>query len=371
MAAFCAQRVEWKMKKAMMVDIIANNGYIFGGAVRDWHLHEKGATAFYRAHVGKGKTNAQVDALYNDEEYMPEFGHRMVVPVDIDACIPSAYLDGLLKSWKEKRFNVVRIFSHDPAEYIPGIELQPGEVEHMRFKVFMAPKIFTMFPTPLAQELDQMLVAFAKQVEDKIQGSLKPFTIDLMVVKGQLQGLEAPFGNLDFECNGLIASKEGIKLSKHVCGGFDPMHYNGERNRILDDIMGKKAVLARHCTHEEDDRNIQARVKKMLQKGWTIVGFKSVDYVCGSSDGEKAIADEDELGHCIVCHDDIPKNNHYKMACCNGRFHLRCLVQAMTTGVSAMASTEECLMCKRHMWEPSSDLKVLQAIARFDEQVGI
>lgn len=359
---FSAQRVDWKTKKAIMVDIIAHTGYIFGGAVRDWHLHESGASRFYKAHMTLGKTNAEVDELYNDPTYMPEFANRMIVPADIDACIHSTRLQGLLDSLKDKRFQLTRMFSHDPVGYIPGIELKPNEVEHMRFKVDVAPKIYKMFAGTVLQELAPLIVQFARQLESTIQNSLKTFTMDIMVVNvplGEEQPI-APFGNLDFECNGLIASKNGIGLSKHLCKGFDPMHYDRERIRIMEDVLQKKAIIVKNRPGE---RNINVRTQKMLRKGWTIAGFKSIEYIKPASDGNDA-----HLGHCLVCHEDFDgQMSHYKMACCNGRFHLRCLMQAMTVGVSAMAHTNQCLMCKRQLWDPQTDNHVLHAIARAHE----
>jgi len=360
MADFNARRVDWKTKKAIMVDIIANTGYIFGGAVRDWHLHEHGASLFYKAHVNNNKTNAQIDELYNDPAYMPEYAHRIIVPTDIDACIHSTRLQGLLDSLKEKRIQLTRIFSHDPVGYIPGIELNANEVEHMRFKVDVSPKIYKMLAGPLHQELAPIIEKFAKELENTIQNSLKTFTMDIMVVKVPVKEEQpiAPFGNLDFECNGLIASKNGIGLSKHLCKSFDPMHYDRERKRIMDDILLKKAIIVKNPPGE---RNINVRTQKMLRKGWTISGFKSVDYIESASDDE-------DLGHCLVCHEDFDGQvSHYKMGCCNGRFHLRCLIQAMTVGVSAMVQTKECIMCKRHLWDPQTDYHILHAIARAHE----
>jgi len=371
MASFNQQRLEWKTKKAIMLAVIEKGGYVFGGAVRDWVLHEDGAEHFYKALDMKDKTAEEIDALYNDANCMPDFAHRTVMPVDIDACIHASDLVGFLRKLKQKKMVPTRIFTHDPVEYIPGIELKPDEVRHMRYKVSMVPNLFSAFSDALMRELEPMLSQLMEHVDAKMQGMTKHVTMDLMVVnvpKDQKQPV-APFGNLDFECNGLIASEHGIRLSKYLHNNFNPMDSDKEYRRITNDILCKRAVL----TNNARDKGMGARVQKMLAKGWTITGFSSVEYVKKPKDANAAascdddVCDDDacacnELGHCLICHGGL-QTNHYKMGCCNGRFHLECLVQGMTTGVTAMTQTEKCLMCKRRLLNPANDLKVLRAIA--------
>jgi hypothetical protein len=345
-------RVDWKTKKGLMMAIIACDGYIFGGAVRDWHLHEDGATTFYKAHQDTPNSAEDMDVLYNDVDYMPECAHRMVIPVDIDACIHASDLPRLLDVFKEKRFYMTRLFTHDPVAYIPGIKLKKDEVRHMRFKVDILPRIGSLFADALFTELDPMVTAFVATLKEATRG-LQPFMLDLLVVnvpKDKMQP-EAPFGSLDFECNGLLASKQGIHLSKHLCEGIclNPMTYDRDYRRIMDDILKKKAVLA-----IGENRHQIARIGKMVDKGWTIAGFRCVEYL-------KTLGDEEREGHCIICHGELGAH-HYKMTCCNGRYHMKCLVQGMTVGVSAMKHSGKCLMCKRHLWEPDHDVHVLESI---------
>jgi len=374
MTSFNQQRLEWKSKKAIMLAVIETGGYVFGGAVRDWLLHEDGASHFYNAHKNSGKTSDEIDALYNDPAHLPEFAHRMVLPVDIDACIHASDLDGFMCALKKKRLTATRIFTHDPVEYIPGIELKPDEVRHMRFKICFVPSLFSAFSDALVRELEPMLVDLAELVRAKMQGMAKHVTMDLMVVnvpKDKKQPV-APFGNLDFECNGLIASESGIQLSKYLHNNFNPMDYDKEYRRIVSDVIKKRAVLTKNAR----DQGMSARVQKMMSKQWTIVGFSSVEYVeiastrdacpcpcpCPGDSCDNDTCECQEHGHCLICHGGLPKN-HYKMGCCNGRFHLNCLVQSMSIGVTAMAQTEKCLMCKRWLLNPANDLIVLKAIA--------
>ena len=340
-----------------MLAIIDCDGYIFGGAVRDWHIHENAANKFYEAH--KGQPSHKVDTMYNDCTYMPALIDRTVVPVDIDACIHASDLQRLLDMLTEKRIYATRIFTHDPVQYIPHLELQPNEIQHMRFKIDIVPKIFTMFSTPIVNEIETLLSSFKKQLDAQTQG-LKPFMIDLMVVnvpKTETQPV-APFGNLDFECNGLVASKNGIQISRHLRKNFDPMHYDKSYHRIMNDILEKKAVIALHG----EQRCNAARIEKMISKGWTITGFKSVKFIEECSSTTASNHENHDMGHCMICHDEIHTKPHYKMVCCNGRFHLNCLLQAMTTGVSAMVRTRKCLMCQRHVRDPQIDHAVLAAI---------
>jgi len=345
-------RVDWKTKKALMMAIIGCDGYIFGGAVRDWHMHEDGAASFYAAHEGSPNSAADMDALYNDAEYMPECAHRMVIPVDIDACIHASDLARLLKTFRKKRFYFTRLFTHDPVAYIPGIQLKKDEVRHMRYKVDVVPRIGALFADALFTEIDTMITSFTTMLKETTRG-LAPFMLDLMVVnvpKTEMQP-EAPFGCLDFECNGLLASKRGIQLSKHLCdtSTVNPIIYDRHYRRIMDDILKKKAVLA-----IGENRHQIVRIGKMVDKGWTITGFRSVEYV-------ETLGDEEREGVCIICHGELGAR-HYKMKCCNGRYHTKCLVQGMTVGVSAMKHTSKCLMCKRDIWEPDHDVCALEAI---------
>jgi len=345
-------RVDWKTKKGLMMAIISCDGYIFGGAVRDWHMHEDGASTFYAAREGTPNSAEDMDALYNDADYMPECAHRIVIPVDIDACIHVSDLPRLLDVFKEKRFYVTRLFTHDPVAYIPGIQLKKNEVRHMRYEVNIVPKVGNMFADALFTEVAPLVASFIASLKEATNG-LKPFMLDLMVVnvpKTEIQP-EAPFGCLDFECNGLIASKRGIQLSKHLCDNscINPMTYDRHYRRIMDDILKKKAVLA-----IGENRHQIARIGKMVDKGWTIAGFRSIEYV-------ETLGDEEHEGHCIICHGDLG-THHYKMACCNGRYHTKCLLQGMTMGVSAMKHSGKCLMCKRHLWEPDHDVHVLESI---------
>ena len=88
------QKCEWKMKTAIIRTVVAAGGTVFGGAVRDYWLHDHHASQFY-ASVKNSAQNiidakeappdatvspAVVDALYNDAEYCNEYRGRTVMP---------------------------------------------------------------------------------------------------------------------------------------------------------------------------------------------------------------------------------------------------------------------------------------------------
>ena len=56
--------------------------------------------------------------------------------------------------------------------------------------------------------------------------------------------------------------------------------------------------------------------------------------------------EENYSGNCVICMENVPKS-HYKLKCCDARYHIRCLYKAMTEGATNMCVTKQCLMCKK------------------------
>jgi len=166
-----------------------------------------------------------------------------------------------------------------------------------------------------------------------------------------------PFANLDFECNGLVLTRDGIALSEHlkahIVGARDnPMRQQREIQRILKETLEWKARLAQ-------PEPAAHRVRKMIRKGFRIVGFKHAREVAGAGGG--GAAEGEGSDRCLICHGDLD-GAHYKLSCCEGRYHARCLERAGSLGANAIKETETCPMCRQHRVGLRGDMCVLSTI---------
>jgi len=335
-------QMEWKAKMTVMKEIMKHEGVVFGGAVRDWYIHNYNASKFYEAIKDKDN-HKELMKKYTDPTFLPEFKDRTVIPNDIDATIPKTCVKGLLESLSKKGFRVANRFKHDAKTYFPHMTIGEGQIMHERYIVThipatIAPVLMTMFPTSftsdiaILKEINRFSDAMMNILE-QIPTISTSFIIDLMVSQDGMY-YEPPFGNLDFECNGLLMNQGGFRLSKLLAHTWDmcPIQYNKVFNRILEDILHYRAIVV----HRDDVQTY--RVKKMVQKGWTILNFQTVQYM--DVPVEKAYD-----GYCLICQDTLP-SKHYKMKCCDARFHAKCLIRTVTEGVAAMNYTGMCVMCK-------------------------
>lgn len=342
-------QMEWKAKLTVMKEIVKHEGVVFGGAVRDWYIHNYNATKFYEAIKGTEDAYTNVLEKYTDATFLPEFKDRTVIPNDIDATIPKSCMKGLLESLSKKGFRITNIFKHDAKTYFPHLTIGEGQIQHECYRVThiprtIAPSLMTMFPTSftgdiaILQEINRFSDAMMNILQ-QIPIKSTSFTIDLMVSQDGIY-YEPPFGHLDFECNGLLMTQGGIRLSKTLAYTWDmcPIKYNEVYNRILEDILHYRAVMV----HRENVYSY--RIKKMVQKGWAITNFHTVQYM--NVPKEKAYD-----GYCLICQDTLP-SKHYKMKCCDARFHAKCLVRTVTEGVAAMNYTGKCVMCKNSDHSP-------------------
>ena len=351
--------VEWKAKRDIINAVIEAGGKVFGGAVRDWLIHDHYAKCFYEYIETKyQKPDNEINRLYMDPEFMPETNKRLTLPNDIDATINYADLGKLYRNMNEQNFTWRRVFNRDAIEYLPNLEVAAGDVRHMRYEITMIPlnlktAIMKGFPNMLIGLMDEAIQAF-KETFERITGLIKPIILDLMVVTIPSE-LSLPFGPLDFECNGLVASTEGIRLVDRAWDHSNPMNYDTKYRAITNDILNKCARISSISNiAKSENGNLNYRMSKMLSKGWTIEGFSNITRI------PEAKATD---GICVICHGDI-SDGHYKMKCCNLRYHLTCLVAAMQTGPTSMINTHACFMCKRK-GAPNSyveDLAVLEGI---------
>lgn len=364
------RKYDWKLKKSVIDAIIAHGGSIFGGAVRDTYRHDTHADWYYELHTRQRICYEY--AMYEDVSYLPETLGRLDIPVDIDACISSKSLDALLVGLSKMNLTVTKKFERDPSGYLRACTIVNGQVLHYKYTITphkgdaFRKKIRTeCFPAilrsmPACNELIDIFIEKFMQSIDTLQ--LISFDIDLMVIQElptpENPIIEAPFGNLDFECNGLIMDKHGIRLSQHIMPDIkNPIQRHGILTRILDDVLHKKALMCKRVTRE--------RVKKMYSKGWNIQSINilmvNTAYISESSEDVSDDGSVSTGGHCIICHEDC-NDPHYKLQCCDARYHGKCLKDCWLTGSHSISNTEKCPMCRGYVSNTDSDNKLLKVL---------
>lgn len=328
-------RMDWKAKRDVMEEVVAAGGTVFGGAVRDWYIHDHFATKFYEI---AGEDNLH---RYGDASFLPELKDRLLCPNDIDAMIQETAVEGLIAALRRRGFAVVRKFRRDAKEYLPNLYVAKGEIMHHRYEVrYVKKDLYSQFRSgfPAAMLEEPAFVAIltnaTRCAESLFRGVTQNcvFDMDLMATSESCD-IEPPFGELDFECNGLLMDRSGVRLSKALAGQVvrNPMVYHRRYDQVMKDILARKANI-----FMRGSINVPLyRVEKMLKHGWTIEKFITVKYM----------NDPAYDGYCLICHEDV-KKNHYKMQCCDARFHSKCLLDAMQKGNACMEVTGTCLMCK-------------------------
>lgn len=382
------KKCEWKMKTAILRTVVAAGGTVFGGAVRDYWLHDHHAAQFYAtlqrnsrelradasrpAAAGAGADvvvqQPVIDALYNDAEYAADCRGRTVMPQDIDATIHESLVPALLEDLRAQCFTIRALSDCEPCDYIPGITLTPGQMRHRRFRIYAFSRDA---PSSIR---DAILGRIHDGFHPVFRGALRDFTdqlyaamprfpsvlLDLMVSCVPLSVVqpEPPFANLDFEANGLILTQQGIGLSSFLRSRLgvisNAVHAQKELQRILDDIGLFRARLAQPIVADY-------RIRKMIRKGYTITGFRDMVYIPRPPAATPATPPPADLGHCLICHGDLD-GSHYKLFCCEARYHARCLFDACTIGPNAMTRTDRCPMCRTRMSLLREDAIILGTI---------
>jgi hypothetical protein len=332
-------RAIWKFYMKVIQVIIENEGKIFGGAVRDIYSRHYYAGQFYNKYGTRDLDGKNWEyKKYTDATFCPETKDRFSLPKDIDACIKNDKLQNVLRILHLNHFKVHTIFSRDAKKYLPNIFVEEGEVTHYRIKI--KPDIFIRMEIPNIMR-DILAPQFNYLIEQSrmINQQMGYITLDLMVNMTD-RDIDPPYGNLDFECNGLILTQDGIRLSRCLRpasaykDSIYPLQISEKLHDVQKDIIAKRAIpVPSNCIMDST-----YRISKMLSKGYTIV-YLTI---------EKNIS-IDETQTCIICHEDINQMNHVKLKCCNARYHPNCLVRAAFMGQTAIYSTNRCIMCRQQL----------------------
>jgi hypothetical protein len=347
-------KAKWKCFTQVVDTIVDLDGKIFGGAVRDILARDMAAVQFYEE-----TDRFEAIGKYTDPEFHPASKDRMLIPSDIDACIHASQNAKFIKALKDKNFKVATLFHRDAKRYIPHLMLPEGDITHYRLKVTPRLNIQSLMPQGVKSLISSMVSQIYTRLTE-ISEELGCIYIDLMVEKRR-NIMDPPYGGLDFECNGLIMDKGGVRLcdllrsrltmdSLGSARKYDPLFLQKVLLRIQEDIRNKRAI--RYSVLPEntpDDR----RVEKMIAKGYTIK-LEIIETIEVSTGSE-------EPDTCIICHDELTEGKHHKLSCCNARYHPQCLVQMNSVGPTAYNVTGKCVMCRQTVpYGFESDIQILE-----------
>lgn len=343
------RKSEWKIKQAIANIILGVGGTIFGGFVRDTLLHDHCAKKYYDKVKEEGFSDSVKNICYNDETVYPETKDRVLIPNDIDCYLENAEMLARFESSLNKhKYSYHRVFVRQNAsEYIPRLNVPDNSLIHLRYKVYcfdhtakynLKNIILNMVPLEFRTLCTQHVTECINNIYDT-SSAVKCVNIDALVKKNPDLQLEPPFGNIDFECNALVLTKEGIRVSTQLPinhGIVEATARAFKLTEIIQDITQKRAVVARN-EHPMD----YYRFQKMQRKGWTIITNLEVIEKISYPPPPKY-----EHDICIICHDNF-EGNFYKLTCCSTKYHKDCLLQAINNGTSAMSLTMCCIVCKR------------------------
>lgn len=296
------------MRREVERMILDNGGIIYGGHVRDVIL----------SHLREDKKD--------------------VVSADIDCYMVAHSIEDFLADIKSAKLCTKLVFERKDAKaYLPSMNIPNNILTHLRLQVscYDAEKckdvigaIQDVVCEDVQRRFERRIHKFAHSL---IDCGVDTLMLDIMVADcSDFYRFTPPFGNIDFECNGLILTKNGIQMSAQLYPSLSPTTRMYKLEAIVEDINAMRAVYV----SAEDATDW--RVKKMLSKGWTIP-LKFIESAVEA--GER----------CIICHDDFGADDvHCKLRCCNARYHKKCIMDALVgVGEFAVKSTGKCIMCKQ------------------------
>lgn len=289
------------------------DGTIFGGFVRDFLRHEHCAKEFYRAHKAEDYGNASV---------APELEDRLLVPQDIDVQFKTKLAYQKFRSELRARFYRTQVAS------ITNVYSGFRNSHHLKLNVWL--------------ELDKAAIMRRLKmpggiVRELLDFDFEPISHDCIQVDVILSSHQPNLEDLDFRCNGLVMDRDGIRPGDCITQYMGPVGIHRVFMGLLDEIHQKRAVVVTLKTH---------RWNKMADKGWELTGT-TVEKVNRS--GER----------CILCHDDIPCQQVFKLDCCSASYHKSCLTDFMQYPERGLLATQKCPHCKDGVYPGKTHLEIL------------
>lgn len=158
-------------------------------------------------------------------------------------------------------------------------------------------------------------------------GTTFDVNIDFMYALGDRDKDPSTVLELDFRCNGLIMDKHGYRVAAafNCTTAFDRQE---TLNTILKEIVDNKAIKYMVLDNKTAaDKKFQARVKKMVKKGFIVT-----DYTCDMVEPCTCAKDKNHLDTCFhsdlctICLDDL-NQDCIKMKCCKASYHSKCYMK--------------------------------------------
>ena len=353
------ERLSWKVKKEVGTVVLDSGGTIFGGYVRDSILHDHYAQLYYENATPKEER----DKRYNDPSFFPEYKERTTLPDDIDCYFPTYnHLKQFEAYLLQHKFCFKRLFTRtDAAEYIPRLSKLKNMLTHIRYKISIVnPNKLSLIrmlmiqniPSSARGEVADDLNAILDELANKLV-SIPSVQVDALIATESGLTLSPPFGELDFECNGLVLTKQGLSIADDLKDKQTPNGFIADINKLA---QVHSAILKKQARLVRGNITDKYRVTKMKVKGWTILHDDFTSILKPSS-----LPDNDPPT-CIICHNPVSSSNCCKLKCCAAMYHSQCLIEAATKGTAAMAVTKSCIMCKRFVTNITNDISILQVI---------
>jgi hypothetical protein len=290
------------------------NGTVFGGYVRDFLRHETAAKKFYEDH----KSATPDD--YANPDFSPETSDRRIIPSDIDVHFRHA------KDYRKFRTELKSKFYQANVIQIENVYTADTKVHHIKMNVSMCLEIGQILRSLGGIRRGVAREVILPELTRCVEGMSIPtffISIDILVS----ENTSPPFSDLDFECNGLVLTKDGIGLCSELKKGLSSVGVHRTLMNIMADIDRNKAILVNLKRH---------RWEKMATKGWDIVG--------GSIEKRNECD-----ATCTLCLDEIESDCVYKFNCCNASYHRMCMAKIITTGQTAVVDTHKCPHCRQRM----------------------
>lgn len=317
----------WKTMCIVRDAIVENGGFVFGGFVRDMIIHDHNAIKYYDELANEAKAGA----FYADKKVLPETWDRTLIPKDIDMVIDTKNYEKFKKQLKSSRLSIRILKVIEGEDYQNNFTVPYGNtVNH-----YVA--IVELDTSHLFSELNKLPID-TRMIKEAILEKLEKPTVKLDMLITSLSVDDPFFGRLDFECNGLYLSKNGICLAEQLCERPDYLRRQNKIQQIIEDIKNKKAIFL------QTTAGGGSRCVKLYNKAWTI---------CDKT--MTTIKDSKYEGHCIICHGELPET-HIKLNCCDGRYHAKCLENYMD---HKEGEVNECILCKSDVELTSEHQRIL------------
>lgn len=293
-------------------------GKLFGGYVRDFVLREHAAKKFY-------KSNSK--EMYADTTVSPETSDRLLLPNDLDICFPTAFAyKQFRRSLKESYYNC----------QVTNVNNVYGKGRHIklvaRLDIGIGRILGTLDFQGMAKEVIKPHLAMALQGLE-IQG--KGLNIDVIICK-----TDPHYLSLDFRCNGLLMTSNGIELCEELKSGLDPIGIYRITSSVIEEIERKEAVVV----------NLNGkRWDKMVEKGWKITG-SAVEKVFEKSED------------CLICLQTVETTDMYKLSCCSAKYHIECLSKQITYPERGIVDSGRCAHCRRALFMSPKEVETFGAI---------